>query len=184
MLTLQLIWQSRFLSTLSLRRATVTTYYIDTTVRYFYPRSPCGERRTSMTILYWHALRFLSTLSLRRATPRLIRHGCPSRIFLSTLSLRRATVMHCYTMCMYVDISIHALLAESDLYSAQIILTVHRYFYPRSPCGERPCKSPSSGRQRSNFYPRSPCGERRCPSIDRTVFYDDFYPRSPCGERP
>ena len=39
--------------------------------------------------------------------------------------------LHC------VDISIHALLAESDLRrSASIWLD--RYFYPRSPCGERP----------------------------------------------
>ena len=34
------------------------------------------------------------------------------------------------------------------------------YFYPRSPCGERPRPCPSRGRNR-NFYPRSPCGERR-----------------------
>ena len=33
-------------------------------------------------------------------------------------------------------ISIHALLAESDLTLSALTLTV-RYFYPRSPCGER-----------------------------------------------
>ena len=35
-----------------------------------------------------------------------------------------------------IDISIHALLAESD-YMCPIICTIARHFYPRSPCGER-----------------------------------------------
>ena len=38
--------------------------------------------------------------------------------------------LHC------VEISIHALLAESDLGQFQRVLLVG-YFYPRSPCGER-----------------------------------------------
>ena len=33
------------------------------------------------------------------------------------------------------------------------------YFYPRSPCGERPRDCPASSPRRY-FYPRSPCGER------------------------
>ena len=37
---------------------------------------------------------------------------------------------------MYLVISIHALLAESDVISSQI-LGGDNYFYPRSPCGER-----------------------------------------------
>ena len=36
---------SIFLSTLSLRRATVSSRRYSTTECYFYPRSPCGERR-------------------------------------------------------------------------------------------------------------------------------------------
>ena len=36
-----------------------------------------------------------------------------------------------------------------------------RYFYPRSPCGERPLAGPSGPAFLYNFYPRSPCGERR-----------------------
>ena len=56
--------------------------------------------------------------------------------FLSTLSLRRATTWARGSRVTYV-ISIHALLAESD------VLWVLRKvpildFYPRSPCGERP----------------------------------------------
>ena len=56
----------------------------------FYPRSPCGERLYT-TIITICIASFLSTLSLRRAT----------------LVLRKITIT--------VDISIHALLAESDL---------------------------------------------------------------------
>ena len=58
---------------------------------YFYPRSPCGERHT---IILPHQ---------------------PQKVFLSTLSLRRATggrVWQPHRLC----ISIHALLAESDLW--------------------------------------------------------------------
>ena len=56
-----------FLSTLSLRRATIIRSAISTNNFNFYPRSPCGERRST----YRHQDRqnpFLSTLSLRRAT--------------------------------------------------------------------------------------------------------------------
>ena len=82
-------------------------WYID-----FYPRSPCGERHKSVETITVN-FTFLSTLSLRRATGSAKRYQA------------------------YFDISIHALLAESD----QTILYVHHRsnqdFYPRSPCGER-----------------------------------------------
>ena len=57
---------------------------------YFYPRSPCGERPGAKSHDPGQVL-FLSTLSLRRATPR-------------------AGIVGPVTI-----ISIHALLAESDL---------------------------------------------------------------------
>ena len=102
--------------------------------RDFYPRSPCGERRPhGQKHIYSRA--FLSTLSLRRATA-INDLLCNCGVFLSTLSLRRATPL------------------ISALYKTL------RYFYPRSPCGERPrCNIPL--RVRLYFYPRSPCGERR-----------------------
>ena len=105
------LWVLRFLSTLSLRRATKLvkantrkhfisihallaesdsrTKTILAKIGDFYPRSPCGERRiTTITI-------------------------CTASKFLSTLSLRRAT---CAANCQHRShqISIHALLAESD----------------------------------------------------------------------
>ena len=79
--------------------------------RYFYPRSPCGERP-------YGRINDISRL-----------------IFLSTLSLRRAT-KDTIARQQIADISIHALLAESDFTTV-----LHWYhinnFYPRSPCGER-----------------------------------------------
>ena len=56
-----------FLSTLSLRRATVEAVYATVTRENFYPRSPCGERRM-IGKKERVKLLFLSTLSLRRAT--------------------------------------------------------------------------------------------------------------------
>ena len=101
----------------------------------FYPRSPCGERRSNqpVTMRTW---KFLSTLSLRRATQaanglanappeisihallaesdtRRTYHKDESQEFLSTLSLRRATAFS-FALLYSTTISIHALLAESD----------------------------------------------------------------------
>ena len=57
--------------------------------------------------------------------------------FLSTLSLRRAT-REKGDLFREVAISIHALLAESDPLRKKPDRP-HPDFYPRSPCGERPC---------------------------------------------
>ena len=79
-----------FLSTLSLRRATKNSVEVRMICTDFYPRSPCGERQLC---------------------------ACPAGsayLFLSTLSLRRAT---------------------KNSVEVRMICTD---FYPRSPCGERP----------------------------------------------
>ena len=100
-----------FLSTLSLRRATLWAWMGGLSCNDFYPRSPCGER-------------------LLRDVVEAIKQG-----FLSTLSLRRATV--CFAAGLVgIVISIHALLAESDNCTS-IGRPKRLYFYPRSPCGER-----------------------------------------------
>ena len=101
--------------------------------------------------------------------------------FLSTLSLRRATLGRGQGVQCRV-ISIHALLAESDAIRSNIrapsLISIHallaesdyitdnsnrhsEYFYPRSPCGERP-NGFGGNTLPSHFYPRSPCGERQC----------------------
>ena len=100
-----------FLSTLSLRRATPFSPSVRMTRRYFYPRSPCGERRLDVTII--------------------------GRTWEISIHALLAESDH-YGWSWYDDftISIHALLAESDrptFYDTE----QHIYFYPRSPCGER-----------------------------------------------
>ena len=59
---------------------------------------------------------------------------------------------------MMTEISIHALLAESDGRCRCWVLS-DNHFYPRSPCGERLAPVLATGRK-GYFYPRSPCGER------------------------
>ena len=145
----------------------------------FYPRSPCGERHAG-SHFDEAGIIFLSTLSLRRATGGFsLKTG--DKAFLSTLSLRRATSnsgrIFRETPNFYPrspcgerpaqlaasqaaqNISIHALLAESDG-SERILWPVMRNFYPRSPCGERPTTATTCVAI-ANFYPRSPCGERQ-----------------------
>ena len=56
--------------------------------------------------------------------------------FLSTLSLRRATGL-AGKVEDAINISIHALLAESDRYHRDDVPDFRCHFYPRSPCGER-----------------------------------------------
>ena len=103
----------KFLSTLSLRRATRTGYHGRADRPHFYPRSPCGERPNNVLPAYAacgisiHALLAESDALGAVTSPAVIR-------FLSTLSLRRATDTAVCKFCK-ARISIHALLAESDV---------------------------------------------------------------------
>ena len=81
-----------------------------------------------------------------------------------------------------IDISIHALLAESD--TKQPPIPAPRRPFLSTLSLRRATRWVRSRRRRSaDFYPRSPCGER--PGKIR-ILNDilNFYPRSPCGERP
>ena len=83
--------------------------------------------------------------------------------------------------CRWPDISIHALLAESD--HQEWSGSQHAPdFYPRSPCGERLCTSISIT---SNFEFLSTLSLRRATVRKGTAgrINGNFYPRSPCGER-
>ena len=122
---------------------------------------------------------FLSTLSLRRAT--IVNRNCNlTQKFLSTLSLRRATDQGASTQ-QGEQISIHALLAESDG-TGHTSQQPAVYFYPRSPCGER-LSTLIIGFLERVFL--STLSLRRATRGKVTGGYDrnDFYPRSPCGER-
>ena len=121
-----------FLSTLSLRRATLGSVAVGLLMSFLSTLSL--RRATIRKRQIISIIQFLSTLSLRRATIPFIRSSAVC-IFLSTLSLRRATHREKYH-CHFLSISIHALLAESDLQCCFLSLPL-LYFYPRSPCGER-----------------------------------------------
>ena len=123
-------------------------------------------------------------------------------VFLSTLSLRRATCTIRQSHCNH-QISIHALLAESD-YGRAAGIVVRDHFYPRSPCGERPACAVAfklgqlflstlslrratalrlAASQSDQFL--STLSLRRATlalPVQRRIS-SNFYPRSPCGER-
>ena len=148
-------------------------------LRYFYPRSPCGERRGS-GVGSWPRAIFLSTLSLRRATSK----------------SNKLAGRNC--------ISIHALLAESDP-ANQTNLPGEIVFLSTLSLRRATSMRIDMGNSIGDFYPRSPCGERRQSAAKSTpeeaflstlslrratretgslFFYGGhFYPRSPCGER-
>ena len=167
-----------FLSTLSLRRATQKNPSKLAKTSYFYPRSPCGERRPMDVPQYQildisiHALlaesdlqRLLcvanSCISIHALLAESDNILCVVSVqvggFLSTLSLRRATNGH-ETSPYRVWISIHALLAESDRCQASDIsvkrISIHALL------AESDRGKVTSGYDRNDFYPRSPCGER------------------------
>ena len=127
-----------FLSTLSLRRATSRRSDHLLPTKNFYPRSPCGERLLAVQL------------------------GCRSSLFLSTLSLRRAT-QDKFSIPSDNNISIHALLAESDACILTIsICTV--LFLSTLSLRRATLYGCYSLRHSAYFYPRSPCGERRVTS--------------------
>ena len=104
--------RNRFLSTLSLRRATISQLQCRLGGKYFYPRSPCGERLHVPS--HNHGQNNISIHALLAESD--VMHALKLAnfmLFLSTLSLRRAT-----RICQ--------------------IITIIQDFYPRSPCGERP----------------------------------------------
>ena len=111
-----------FLSTLSLRRATRFQSFRQSGKHYFYPRSPCGERRSGHFCFSWldaisiHALLAESDnwKCFMQTAPRYFypRSPCGERLYL-VRGLRPNW-----------RISIHALLAESDfIFSLPLVLS-------------------------------------------------------------
>ena len=101
-----------FLSTLSLRRATICRIKVCIDNADFYPRSPCGERPI---LDYFSAVmrQFLSTLSLRRATSTTLTFPGFGVISIHAL-LAESDGINRVKRLLPSWISIHALLAESD----------------------------------------------------------------------
>ena len=130
-----LAW-TEFLSTLSLRRATDVYQDGDKLYGDFYPRSPCGERRDP-------------------AGQQMAGSGISIHALLA-----ESDRTDFGNLAINAVISIHALLAESDTQGV-FNLFANPDFYPRSPCGERRESQQPCARPTRDFYPRSPCGERR-----------------------
>ena len=107
------ITREKFLSTLSLRRAT-TCYCSGSLICNFYPRSPCGERRAaSRASSAWTAYFYpRSPCGERRDNGRIL--SAKYLISIHALLAESDSAEDC-KICIY-DISIHALLAESDTY--------------------------------------------------------------------
>ena len=151
----------RFLSTLSLRRATPHINMMGAPVDNFYPRSPCGERREYWVGGYGTANNFYPRSPCGERPPAVIKNSTAFSVFLSTLSLRRATSA---LLAIHVKsrISIHALLAESDGNRFAVVdilpISIHALLAESDP------QIKMMGAPVDNFYPRSPCGERPDPS--------------------
>ena len=201
MFTAQVLPTAKFLSTLSLRRATKAcrTWTYERLIsihallaesdgassKYmsygwdFYPRSPCGERRSAADL------------------PRPVQDFYPRSPCGERQVLR-------YGVLTASLISIHALLAESDRLKPRQTRTDTRNFYPRSPCGERPMQivivimytlflSTLSLRRATTVLTlicpviaisiHALLAESDHPKMSDHPHNTNFYPRSPCGER-
>ena len=122
-----------FLSTLSLRRATVNGGVLSSSFGNFYPRSPCGERRRGGDSCYLDNI--ISIHALLAESDLAARDESIMFVFLSTLSLRRATItttIICIVLRFLSTLSLRRATCYSFRHPAQ-----GWYFYPRSPCGER-----------------------------------------------
>ena len=172
------IKDNRFLSTLSLRRATTDGLFFLSRRENFYPRSPCGERPKRWPSPTWTAYFYpRSPCGERR-----LRDVYVAKVtqFLSTLSLRRATSDKNRRPRRGL-ISIHALLAESDTVNIQRPAAKND-FYPRSPCGER-LSTLIITICIVLFLSTLSLRRATSGSVTSESRYRHFYPRSPCGER-
>ena len=145
---------------------------------YFYPRSPCGERPVSECCGIFLAL-FLSTLSLRRATS--MRSKLGNTISISIHALLAESDVTVIGGTYANKISIHALLAESDF---------ARICSPADGCiSIHALLAESDGG--ILFWITFICpflstlSLRRATSLLNNCYHNGlyFYPRSPCGER-
>ena len=192
--------RSRFLSTLSLRRA--TQFFSYSKMRYQFLSTLSLRRATTITgIIYSDRKISIHALLAESDRPTAQLAVLPPK-FLSTLSLRRATDTAPVTGG-GVTISIHALLAESDVrniyavhWFSTFLSTLSLRRATRAFCWALPSKLFLSTLSLRRATPRRKRLFHRCAisihallaESDRQIdavrlagFY--FYPRSPCGER-
>ena len=148
----------KFLSTLSLRRATSKSLVFRRVYRYFYPRSPCGERpilTMQVAILQYY---FYPRSPCGERRGKVTNEYDQSDFYpRSPCGERRPIDVPQYQI---LDISIHALLAESDQSRAVSHQTARKFLSTLS-LRRATRESLALLHHADNFYPRSPCGERR-----------------------
>ena len=151
----------------------------NSTGRYFYPRSPCGERlwvRSFLAPFFIISIHALLAESDRGTSTR----SCAALTFLSTLSLRRATQLVRYLVKSFC-ISIHALLAESDIASARSGPALVPFLSTLS-------LRRATGQELEVWHDEAISIHALLAESDVQVRHQrhagrHFYPRSPCGER-
>ena len=177
---LQITFFDIFLSTLSLRRATLLYHFCPVGDKHFYPRSPCGERHSySQHVIRPSGYFYPRSPCGERPIFFIIFNACCT--FLSTLSLRRATQRHKKSPCKAL-ISIHALLAESDQCGTPMYTAPSPFLSTLSLRRATAVSSPR--RVVSKFLSTLSLRRATRASQSYSLAIIHFYPRSPCGERP
>ena len=149
-------------------------------IRYFYPRSPRGERRCQF-IRVVEGAAFLSTLPARGATDKNVHNRRGDGDFYPR-SPRGERPAAARSWRRRAKISIHAPREGSDLAAGEFLTAVNLFL------STLPARGATDGDEvshwsSSNFYPRSPRGERPEGGLQTFNAYRNFYPRSPRGER-
>ena len=124
----------KFLSTLSLRRATSEVSESEPLAEDFYPRSPCGERLLLAISIFIHAYFYPRSPCGER--PKGWDRLCKTKAYFYPRSPCGERRVRARAAEGQRPISIHALLAESDSEVSESE-PLAEDFYPRSPCGER-----------------------------------------------
>ena len=169
--------------------------------RYFYPRSPQGERQ-GCACAKIKAYKFLSTFPARGATSSITEMVPSSLSFLPTLPARGATTRSTvsgFCIAFLSTLPARGATYKFRTYPNKFQISIHA---PREGSDGESYLPTKHG---TNFYPRSPRGERRGAAYG-PAFYDlflstlpargatpppmrtwrppsNFYPRSPRGER-
>ena len=155
-LSIQPTRKLEFLSTLSLRRATlfnrILFRLLIISIHALLAESDRINARYTNRLVA-----FLSTLSLRRATkPKALKSR---RMVISIHALLAESDMAGRITSKGTKISIHALLAESDVMHA-LEFAYPMLFLSTLSLRRATAASVTPTASRANFYPRSPCGER------------------------
>ena len=168
-----------FLSTLSLRRATVTFNVIASRV-YISIHALLAESDTNRRPIFFKSKSISIHALLAESDIMFVNLRVVDGSFLSTLSLRRATTNYDQGASNQ-QISIHALLAESDSTTTTIICTASKFLSTLSLRRATFRKHQFLAEHRISIH--ALLAESDCLRLALTPAQGNFYPRSPCGER-